>query len=135
TVGATVIGVQLPFGKPLVSKLSELGSLPGGFCARITLLPAGTVKEPQRLTPCHLGSRNDRRPKHYRSGYRSNWYCRVGLRPRRSSVAACHMDLSRILDYPGRWCWAILTREQGTPRGSGCFDACLLHMRRIPTGH
>src|SRR6266568_26650 len=56
TVGATVIGVQLPIGAPLVSKLLRIGLLVGGFSVRITLWPAGTVNEPQRLNTLPPGS-------------------------------------------------------------------------------
>ena len=48
TVGATAIGVHWLPGKPLVSKSSELAVSPGGFSARMTLSPAGTVNDPHR---------------------------------------------------------------------------------------
>src|ERR1017187_4909039 len=49
TVGATVTGVQLLLGYPLVSKLSEPGVLAGRVSGRVTLFPAGTANEPHRL--------------------------------------------------------------------------------------
>ncbi len=48
TVGGTATGVQVG-GYELVSKLSWFGLFAGGFSVRITLVPPGTVNEPQRL--------------------------------------------------------------------------------------